>query len=159
MGSKPFACQLDLFFPGQLGGREGLADLVAEGRPGRPGGWGRRGVGEWVADNRLRAMSEAWAEGLSRRRSAHDAFSRTASAFAGITQEELDELKELYFLDEQQVQTYVTSFHRYDEDKSGDIDCKELGLLLRDLGINLPPADVFDMIQAVDLDGSGSIGL
>ena len=120
---------------------------------------GRRVVGEWVAYIRPRAMSEAWAEGLSRRRSAHDAFSRTASAFAGITQEELDELKELYFLDEQQVQTYVTSFHQYDEDKSGDIDCKELGLLLRDLGINLPPADVFDMIQAVDLDGSGSIGL
>ena len=100
-----------------------------------------------------------WGEMLVRRRSSHDTFSRTPSAYDGITKEEISELKELYFLDDSQVDKYIASFRKYDEDKSGDIDSQEIALLLKDLGLNFPPADVYDMIQAVDLDGSGTIGV
>jgi hypothetical protein len=103
--------------------------------------------------------SEGWSEMLVRRRSSTDAFKRTPSAYDGITKEELAELKALYFLDDAQVATYITSFQKYDADKSGDIDSKEIVMLLRDLGLNFPEADVYDMIQAVDIDGSGTIGV
>jgi hypothetical protein len=103
--------------------------------------------------------SEAWSEMLVRRRSSTDAFQRTPSVYDGITKEELAELKALYFLDDAQVSTYITSFQKYDADKSGDIDSKEIVMLLRDLGLNFPEADVYDMIQAVDIDGSGTIGV
>jgi len=103
--------------------------------------------------------SEAWSEMLVRRRSSSERFERTPSAYDGITREELAELKALYFLDDEQVATYISSFQKYDEDKSGDIDSKEIVMLLRDLGLNFPEADVFDMIQAVDVDGSGTIGV
>lgn len=104
-------------------------------------------------------MSAEWAEQLVRRRSSHDQFGRLPSAFDGLSKEELDELKREYFLDDGEVETYVKAFRKYDQDKSGDIDSEEIALLLKDLGLNFPPADVYDMIQAVDLDGSGTIGV
>lgn len=104
-------------------------------------------------------MAAEWGEMLVRRRSSHAAFSRLPSAFDGLTKEELDELKREYFLDDKEVQTYIIAFRKYDKDKSGDIDSEEIALLLKDLGLNFPPADVYDMIQAVDVDGSGTIGV
>ena len=85
--------------------------------------------------------SEAWSEMLVRRRSSSERFERTPSAYDGITREELAELKALYFLDDEQVATYISSFQKYDEDKSGDIDSEEIVMLLRDLGpprLNFP---------------------
>lgn len=94
-----------------------------------------------------------WGEMLVRRRSTHDIFGRLPSAYDGISKGELDELKAAYFLDDAQVEAYISSFRKYDADKSGDIDSEEIALLLKDLGLNFPPADVYDMIQAVDVDG------
>jgi len=112
-----------------------------------------------AAAGRGGAMSAEWGEKLVRRRSCHDQFGRLPSAFDGLSREELDELKREYFLDDDEVETYVKAFRKYDQDKSGDIDSEEIALLLKDLGLNFPPADVYDMIQAVDLDGSGTIGV
>jgi Ca2+-binding EF-hand superfamily protein len=100
-----------------------------------------------------------WGELLVRRRSAHDQFERLPSAYNEISQQELEELKASYFLDDKQVDDYIKAFRKYDADKSGDIDNQELALLIKDLGMNFPPADIYDMIQAVDVDGSGSIGM
>ena len=95
-----------------------------------------------------------WGELLVRRRSAHDQFERLPSAYNEISQQELEELKASYFLDDKQVDDYIKSFRKYDEDKSGDIDNPELALVIKDLYMYFPPVDIYDMIQVVDVDGS-----
>jgi hypothetical protein len=57
-------------------------------------------------------MSEAFAEMLVRRRSSHDMFSRTPSTYEGISKEELDELKTVYFLDDDQVTCSRVDAHK-----------------------------------------------
>ena len=48
-------------------------------------------------------------------------------------------------------------FKQFDKDNSGSIDKEELGLLLKELKINLEDEVLEAFIQSVDEDGSGKI--
>ncbi|XP_002733157.1 calmodulin-like isoform X2 [Saccoglossus kowalevskii] len=60
-----------------------------------------------------------------------------------LTEEQLSELKEAFSL--------------FDIDGDGTINAKELGTVLRSLGQNPTDKEVEEMIEEVDVDGSGSI--
>lgn len=48
-------------------------------------------------------------------------------------------------------------FKRYDADASGEIDAKELGEMLKDLGKDVSEEEVTEMLKSVDKDDSGTI--
>ena len=95
-----------------------------------------------------------WGEMLVRHRSTHDQFEHLPRSYNEVSNQELVELKVTYFLDDKEVDDYIKSFRKYDEDKSGDIDNPELALVIKDLYMYFPPVDIYDMIQVVDVDGS-----
>uniref|UniRef100_A0A1I8ESN8 EF-hand domain-containing protein n=1 Tax=Wuchereria bancrofti TaxID=6293 RepID=A0A1I8ESN8_WUCBA len=63
--------------------------------------------------------------------------------FEGITEEEMIEYKE--------------AFHLFDKDGNGSISSKELGVAMRSLGQNPTEQELLDMVNEVDIDGSGTI--
>lgn len=60
-------------------------------------------------------------------------------------------------LTEAQINEFHRVFSEFDKDGSGTIDASELGDAMRSLGLNPTPVDLREMIQAVDLDASGTI--
>ncbi|XP_071164319.1 uncharacterized protein [Mytilus edulis] len=62
-----------------------------------------------------------------------------------------------YDLDEEKIAELKTVFSSFDQDNDGVITTKELGTVLLQLGMNPSEAELHDMIDAVDSDGSGSI--
>ena len=68
-----------------------------------------------------------------------------AEDLKGLTQEQLDEMKE--------------AFKAFDTDNSGQIDAKELGYVLRSLGMNPTKKEIQKMLATADADGNGSVSL
>ena len=56
-----------------------------------------------------------------------------------------------------QIEEFKEAFQLFDKDGDGTISTKELGPLLRSLGQNPDEDEIVDMIDEVDVDGSGSI--
>jgi len=61
-------------------------------------------------------------------------------------------------LRQEQIKQFQEAFNLFDEDGDGTIDTKELGSVMRSLGENPTEAELQDIINDVDDDGSGSIG-
>ncbi|XP_052105307.1 calmodulin-beta-like [Mytilus californianus] len=60
-------------------------------------------------------------------------------------------------LDEGTISELKDVFSNFDQDGDGMITTKELGTVLRQLGMNPSEAELHDMIDAVDSDGNGTI--
>lgn len=58
-------------------------------------------------------------------------------------------------LDDDQIAQYFMTFELFDKNDDGTIKTKELGNLMRSLGQNPTEAELQDMINEVDADGSG----
>ena len=50
-------------------------------------------------------------------------------------------------------------FHKYDVDGSGSIDSKELGYVMKELGLTLSATELADALKKLDTSGDGYIGL
>jgi calmodulin len=59
-------------------------------------------------------------------------------------------------LSNEQIAEFKEAFSLFDKDGDGSITTKELGTAMRSLGRN-PEAELQDMINEVDQDGSGTI--
>ncbi|SPP75544.1 blast:Calmodulin [Drosophila guanche] len=62
---------------------------------------------------------------------------------SSLTQDQIEEIRE--------------AFQVFDRDNKGCITCKELGTVMRSLGQNQTEAELYDMIDEIDLDGDGTI--
>ncbi|XP_063428905.1 calmodulin-beta-like [Mytilus trossulus] len=60
-------------------------------------------------------------------------------------------------LSEETIAEFKEAFGLFDKDKNGQITSAELGTVMRSLGQNPTNADITEMIQEVDSDGSGTI--
>ncbi|KXN66162.1 calmodulin [Conidiobolus coronatus NRRL 28638] len=60
-------------------------------------------------------------------------------------------------LTEEQVTEFKEAFSLFDKDGDGMITAKELGTVMRSLGQNPTEAELHDMINDVDADGSGTV--
>ncbi|XP_059090919.1 calmodulin-A-like isoform X1 [Tigriopus californicus] len=60
-------------------------------------------------------------------------------------------------LTEEQIGNFQDAFFEFDTDHDGVINCKELGQVLKALGLNPTEAELQDMVNEVDKDGTGSI--
>ena len=60
-------------------------------------------------------------------------------------------------LTHEQIAEFKEAFSLFDKDGDGTITTKELGTVMRSLGQNPTEAELQDMINEVDQDGSGSI--
>merc|ERR1712072_478808 len=60
-------------------------------------------------------------------------------------------------LTEEQIAEFKEAFSLFDKDGDGTITTKELGTVMRSLGQNPTEAELADMINEVDADGSGTI--
>ncbi|XP_063714045.1 neo-calmodulin-like [Symsagittifera roscoffensis] len=60
-------------------------------------------------------------------------------------------------LSEEEVSEYQTAFSLFDEDGDGTITTKELGTIMRQLGMNPSEAELQEMVDEVDEDGNGEI--
>mmetsp|Transcript_14877 Transcript_14877/g.41424 ORF Transcript_14877/g.41424 Transcript_14877/m.41424 type:complete len:199 (+) Transcript_14877:165-761(+) len=60
-------------------------------------------------------------------------------------------------LTEEQIAEFKEAFSLFDKDGDGTITTKELGTVMRSLGQNPTEAELMDMIQEIDADGSGNI--
>ena len=61
-------------------------------------------------------------------------------------------------LSEEEIKEYQTAFSLFDEDGDGTITTKELGTIMRQLGMNPSEAELQEMVDEVDEDGNGEIG-
>ncbi|XP_034654472.1 neo-calmodulin-like [Drosophila subobscura] len=57
----------------------------------------------------------------------------------------------------EQIKEIRDAFSVYDRENTGSITCRELGVVLRSLGQTPTEAELYDMIEEVDADSSGSI--
>jgi calmodulin len=60
-------------------------------------------------------------------------------------------------LTSEQIAEFKEAFSLFDKDGDGSITTKELGIVMRSLGQNPTEAELQDMINEVDADGSGTI--
>jgi calmodulin len=60
-------------------------------------------------------------------------------------------------LSHEAVQEFREVFHLFDKDGDNTIDCQELGVAMRSLGLNPSDQEVESMIREVDVDNSGAI--
>merc|ERR1719220_2794568 len=60
-------------------------------------------------------------------------------------------------LSEEQIGTFQDAFCEFDTDHDGVINSKELGAVMRKIGQNPTEAELADMVNEVDKDGTGSI--
>ena len=60
-------------------------------------------------------------------------------------------------LSEEQICEFKEAFSLFDKDGDGNITTKELGTVMRSLGQNPTEAELREMINEVDADGSGTI--
>ena len=62
-------------------------------------------------------------------------------------------------LSSDQIKRYSRAFHRFDTDKDGNINGKDLGKILRYIGHNPTEAEIQEMIATADKDGTGTLDL
>ncbi|AFZ79692.1 calmodulin, putative [Theileria equi strain WA] len=60
-------------------------------------------------------------------------------------------------LSEEQIAEFKEAFSLFDKDGDGSITTKELGTIMRSLGQNPTEAELQDMINEIDTNGSGAI--
>jgi len=60
-------------------------------------------------------------------------------------------------LTDEQIEEFREAFQLFDKDSNGTISTKELGMVMRSLGQNPTEAELMDMINEVDTDGSGAV--
>lgn len=60
-------------------------------------------------------------------------------------------------LSEDQINECRETFKMFDKDGDGTISAKELGIVMRQLGLNPTEDELLEMIQEVDEDGNGEI--
>ncbi len=60
-------------------------------------------------------------------------------------------------LTEEQIAEFKEAFFLYDKNSDGTITTKELGTVMRSLGINPTEAELVEMINEVDANGNGTI--
>merc|ERR1711976_231939 len=60
-------------------------------------------------------------------------------------------------LSDEQIAEIKDAFQLFDKDGDGCISTKELGMVMRSLGQNPTEAELMDMINAVDTDGSATV--
>merc|ERR1711892_2288 len=58
-----------------------------------------------------------------------------------------------------QIRTFKAAFHRFDSDRDGVINGKELGKVLRHIGHNPTEAEIQEMLETADKDGTGSLDI
>lgn len=62
-------------------------------------------------------------------------------------------------LSSEQIKRYSRAFHRFDSDRDGNINGKDLGKILRYIGHNPTEAEVQEMIATADKDGTGTLDI
>jgi calmodulin len=60
-------------------------------------------------------------------------------------------------LTKEQLVAYKEAFNLFDEDKSGELDVEELGLVIRSIGFEVSEKEVRDLCYEADEDGSGAL--
>ena len=58
-----------------------------------------------------------------------------------------------------QIKRFSRAFHRFDTDRDGNINGKDLGKILRYIGHNPTEAEIQEMIATADKDGTGTLDL
>ena len=62
-------------------------------------------------------------------------------------------------LSSDQIKRYSRAFHKFDTDRDGNINGKDLGKILRYIGHNPTEAEIQEMIATADKDGTGTLDL
>ena len=62
-------------------------------------------------------------------------------------------------LSSDQIKRYSRAFHRFDTDRDGNINGKDLGKILRFIGHNPTEAEIQEMISTADKDGTGTLDI
>lgn len=65
--------------------------------------------------------------------------------------------KQIHQLTDDEIKMYQETFWRHDTDNSGTIDVKELGGMLKSMGREISPSDLFDLVANFDQDENGII--
>lgn len=73
----------------------------------------------------------------------------------GISEEEMTEYKEAFRLFDKVFKFLIKYINK--QDGNGSISSKELGVAMRSLGQNPTEQELLDMVNEVDIDGSGTI--